>query len=62
MNQKSNMHVDGESDGRTVPTKCSNKSGKPLAEGMEPYAAILPVRICAGVVSGRREIVVLYER
>src|SRR6266851_571152 len=35
MNQKSNMHVDGESDGRTVPTKCPNKSGKPLAEGME---------------------------
>src|ERR1700687_1487314 len=35
MNQKSNMHVAGESDGRTVPTKCPNKSGKPLAEGME---------------------------
>jgi RNA-directed DNA polymerase len=35
MNQKSNMHVDGESDGRTVPMKCPNKSGKPLAEGME---------------------------
>src|ERR1700676_1605396 len=32
MNQKSNMHVAGESDGRTVPTKCPNKSGKPLAE------------------------------
>ena len=35
MNQKSNMYVDGESDGRTVPTKCPNKNGKPLAEGME---------------------------
>jgi RNA-directed DNA polymerase len=35
MNQKSNMHVGGESDGRTVPTKCPNKDGKPLAEGME---------------------------
>ena len=35
MNQKSNMHVGGESDGRTVPMKCPNKNGKPLAEGME---------------------------
>ena len=35
MNQKSNMHVDGKSDGRVLPTKCSNKSGNPLAEGME---------------------------
>jgi len=33
--QKSNMHVDGKSDGREVPTKCPNKSGNPLAEGME---------------------------
>ena len=33
--QKSNMHVDGKSDGRAVPTKCPNKSGNPLAEGME---------------------------
>jgi len=33
--QKSNMHVDGKSDGRVVPTKCPNKSGNPLAEGME---------------------------
>ena len=38
MNQKSNMHVAGESDGRTVPTKCPNKNGKPLAEGMEGKA------------------------
>jgi len=29
--QKSNMHVDGKSDGRAVP----NKSGNPLAEGAE---------------------------
>src|SRR5437763_1950112 len=29
------MHVDGKSDGRAVPTKCPNKSGNPLAEGME---------------------------
>jgi RNA-directed DNA polymerase len=35
MSQKSSMHVDGESDGRTVPTKCPNKGGKLLAEGME---------------------------
>jgi hypothetical protein len=33
--QKSNMHVDGKSDGRAVPTKCPNKSGNPLAEGLE---------------------------
>jgi RNA-directed DNA polymerase len=33
--QKSNMHVDGKSDGREVPTKCPNKSGNPLAEGTE---------------------------
>ncbi len=32
---KSNMHVDGKSDGRAVPTKCPNKSGNPLAEGAE---------------------------
>jgi RNA-directed DNA polymerase len=35
MSQKSSMQVGGESDGRTVPTKCPNKGGKPLAEGME---------------------------
>jgi RNA-directed DNA polymerase len=35
MIQKSNMHVDGKSDGREVPTKCPNKSGNPLAEGTE---------------------------
>src|SRR4029077_3613479 len=35
MSQKSSMQVGGESDGRTVPTKCPNKNGKPLAEGME---------------------------
>ena len=35
MIQKSNMHVDGKSDGRAVPTKCPNKSGNPLAEGAE---------------------------
>jgi len=35
MIQKSNMHVDGKSDGRAVPTKCLNKSGNPLAEGAE---------------------------
>src|ERR1700686_4852463 len=29
------MHVEGKSDGRAVPTKCPNKSGNPLAEGME---------------------------
>src|ERR1700692_2644546 len=35
MNQKSNMHGDGKRDGLVLPTKCSNKSGNPLAEGME---------------------------
>jgi RNA-directed DNA polymerase len=35
MSQKSDMHVDGESDGCVLPSKCPNKSGKPLAEGME---------------------------
>ena len=35
MSQKSNMHVDRESDSRGVPTKCPNKSGEPPAEGME---------------------------
>ena len=35
MSRKSNMHVGGESDGCVVPSKCPNKSGKPLAEGME---------------------------
>src|SRR5712692_9023945 len=35
LSQKSNTHVDGESDGRVVPTKCPNNSGKPPAEGME---------------------------
>jgi RNA-directed DNA polymerase len=35
MSQTSSMHVGGESDGREVPTKCLNKGGEPLAEGME---------------------------
>src|SRR6516162_8472262 len=35
MIQKSNMHVDGKSDGRVLPTKCPNKCGSPQAEGME---------------------------
>jgi len=35
VNQKSNMHVGGESDSRAVPAKCLNKGGKPSAEGME---------------------------
>ena len=35
MIQKSNMHVDGKSDGRVLPTKCPNKCGNPQAEGME---------------------------
>jgi group II intron reverse transcriptase/maturase len=35
MSRESNMHAGGESDGRVVPTKCSNKGGQPLAEGME---------------------------
>ncbi len=29
------MHVDGESDGRVVPTKCPNNGEQPSAEGME---------------------------
>ena len=35
MIQKSNVHVDGKSDGRVLPTKCPNKCGNPQAEGME---------------------------
>ena len=35
MSLKSNMYVGGESDGRVVPTKCSNKGGEPSAEGTE---------------------------
>src|SRR5438094_721851 len=35
MSPKSSMHVDGESDGRIVPTKGSNKDGQPSAEGLE---------------------------
>jgi len=35
LSQKSNMHVGGESDGCVLPSKCPNKSGQPLAEGME---------------------------
>ncbi|MEX0802758.1 MAG: group II intron reverse transcriptase/maturase [Candidatus Binatia bacterium] len=33
--RKSDMYVDGESDGRVVPTKCPNKGGQPRAEGRE---------------------------
>ena len=35
MSHKSNMHVDGESDGCIVPTKYPNNGGQPPAEGME---------------------------
>ena len=35
MIQKSNMHVDGKSDDRVLPTKCPNKCGNPQTEGME---------------------------
>jgi RNA-directed DNA polymerase len=35
MSRESNMHAGGESDGCVLPTKCSNKGGSPLAEGME---------------------------
>lgn len=35
MSPKSSMHVDGESDGRVVPTKSSNKDGQPSAESLE---------------------------
>jgi RNA-directed DNA polymerase len=35
LSPKSNTHVDGESDGRTVPTKCPNKGEQAPAEGME---------------------------
>jgi hypothetical protein len=53
MSQKSSMQVGGESDGRTVPTKCPNQGGKPLAEGMEgrrqsalcPFSAGTKVRL-----------------
>ena len=35
MSPKSSMHVGGESDGRVVPTKGSNKDGQPSAESLE---------------------------
>jgi group II intron reverse transcriptase/maturase len=35
MSPKSSMHGDGESDGRVVPTKGSNKDGQPSAESLE---------------------------
>ena len=35
MSRTSDMHVDGESDGRVVPTKRPNNGGKPPAEGVE---------------------------
>ena len=35
LSRKSNMHVDGESDGRVVPAKCPNKGEQAPAEGME---------------------------
>jgi hypothetical protein len=35
LSSKSNMHVDGESDGRTVPAKCPNKGEQAPAESME---------------------------
>ena len=35
MSRESNMHAGGESDGCVLPSKCSNKGGQPLAEGME---------------------------
>jgi RNA-directed DNA polymerase len=35
MSSKPSMHVDGESDGRVVPVKGSNKDGHPSAEGLE---------------------------
>src|SRR5437660_7497444 len=33
LSQKSNMHVDGDSDGRVVPAKCPNKGEQAPAEG-----------------------------
>ncbi len=35
LSPKSNMCVDGESDGRIVPTKCPNNGEQAPAEGME---------------------------
>jgi hypothetical protein len=35
LSPKSKMHVDGESDGRIVPTKCPNNGEQPPAEDME---------------------------
>jgi len=35
MSSKPSMHADGESDGRIVPTKGSNKDGQPSAESLE---------------------------
>ena len=35
MSRTSNMHTDGESDGRVLPTKAPNKGGRPSAEVLE---------------------------
>src|SRR4030095_11215279 len=35
MSTKSSAHVEGESDGRIVPAKGSNKDGQPSAESLE---------------------------
>jgi RNA-directed DNA polymerase len=35
LSQKSNMHVDGESDGRILPAKCPNNGEQAPAEGLE---------------------------
>ena len=40
MSPKSGMHVGGESDGRVVPTKGSNKDGRPSAESLEGRRSI----------------------
>jgi RNA-directed DNA polymerase len=35
MSRTSDTHVEGESDGRVLPTKCRNNGGAPSADGME---------------------------
>jgi RNA-directed DNA polymerase len=44
MSQESNMHAGGESDGCVIPSKCLNKGGQPLAEGMEGMEGKQPTK------------------
>jgi RNA-directed DNA polymerase len=51
MSQTSDMHVGGESDGRVIPSKCSNNGGQPPAEDMEGRR---PIKENIGQTTARR--------